>query len=254
MAKKAKQATEAKAEQPARNNKKAKVEYAKASDSKVSDKAATLSVPSPGDKAAKITSPVARIDDNPAKKDKKIRDDKKKKGNKKGEPQPDKKSKKDKKRERKEKKSARKDKKKTAGKRSGDGAANQSAKSEKAAERQARELATARKKGELLANQKCVPCRGNVPPLRAKEIAVLLPQLRGWKAVDSHHLEKSLKFSDFASALKFTDKVGELAELEQHHPDIYLAWGKVGIKIWTHKIDGLTESDFILAAKIDQLS
>lgn len=109
------------------------------------------------------------------------------------------------------------------------------------------------KKAAKLADMKCVPCRGGVPPLGEKEIKALLPKLREWKVVDGHHLEKQVTFPDFASALDFAIEVGELAEVEQHHPDILLAWGSVGIKIWTHKIDGLTESDFILAAKIDQL-
>ncbi|HEX5133458.1 MAG TPA: 4a-hydroxytetrahydrobiopterin dehydratase [Candidatus Krumholzibacteria bacterium] len=73
----------------------------------------------------------------------------------------------------------------------------------------------------------------------------------GWKVVDEHHLEKSYEFADFATALAFTNRVGAIAEAEGHHPDIHLAWGRVGLTIWTHKIDGLTESDFILAAKAD---
>lgn len=108
-------------------------------------------------------------------------------------------------------------------------------------------------KGDRLADLKCVPCRGGVPPLTPNEIDQLLPRVRGWQAVDGHHLERNFKFPDFAEALEFTIQVGEVAEKEQHHPDLYLAWGKVGIKIWTHKIDGLTESDFVLAAKIDEL-
>ena len=106
---------------------------------------------------------------------------------------------------------------------------------------------------DRLAAKKCIPCRGGVPPLKDKEIRKLLPQLSKWKVVKGHHLIKDYKFPDFASALEFTLQVGELAEEEGHHPDIYLSWGKVGIQIWTHKIDGLTESDFILAAKIDRL-
>lgn len=74
-----------------------------------------------------------------------------------------------------------------------------------------------------------------------------------WDIVDEHHLERQFSFPDFQSALDFTNAVGALAEAEGHHPDIYLAWGKVGIKIWTHKINGLTTSDFVLAAKIDGL-
>jgi 4a-hydroxytetrahydrobiopterin dehydratase len=104
-----------------------------------------------------------------------------------------------------------------------------------------------------LASKTCLPCRGGVPPLKGQEITKLLAQLDGWNVVQEHHLEKSYHFPDFRSALEFTNKVGQLAEEQGHHPDIYLAWGKVQIQIWTHKIDGLTESDFILAAKIDQL-
>lgn len=109
-------------------------------------------------------------------------------------------------------------------------------------------------KASRLADLKCVPCRGGVPPLGPEAIKKLIGQIRGWNAPKGHHLEKSFKFDDFAAALDFTIEVGELAEVESHHPDIYLSWGKVEIKIWTHKIDGLTESDFILAAKIDQLT
>ena len=105
-----------------------------------------------------------------------------------------------------------------------------------------------------LASKECVPCRGGVPPLPADEIAALLEKLGGgWNVVDNHHLEKRYEFEDFKQALDFTNRVGELAESQGHHPDIYLAWGQVKLTIWTHKIDGLTESDFVLAAKADQL-
>ncbi|NIN11414.1 MAG: 4a-hydroxytetrahydrobiopterin dehydratase [Gemmatimonadales bacterium] len=104
-----------------------------------------------------------------------------------------------------------------------------------------------------LAAKQCVPCRGGIPPLKGEEINVLLEKLGGsWKVMDEHHLEKEYSFRDFAEALAFTNKVGGIAEDQGHHPDIYLAWGKVGLKIWTHKIDGLTESDFVLAAKADE--
>src|SRR4029453_9546697 len=112
---------------------------------------------------------------------------------------------------------------------------------------------TAKKKRSALAAKDCIPCRGGGPPLKSKEIQKLLPQLDGWRVVDDHHLEKDQAFPDFSSALDYTVQVGELAEEQGHHPDLYLSWGKVGIKIWTHKINGLTESDFILAAKIDEL-
>ena len=102
-----------------------------------------------------------------------------------------------------------------------------------------------------LSEKTCIPCRGGVPPLTADEIRPLAAQVQDWNVVNHHHIEKDFKFPDFRAALTFTNKVGEIAEEQGHHPDIYLAWGKVGVKIWTHKIDGLTESDFILAAKID---
>ena len=104
-----------------------------------------------------------------------------------------------------------------------------------------------------LADKKCVPCTGGVPPLKGGALKQLIDELGGgWKVIDEHHLEKEYAFPNFRKALDFTNKVGELAEAEGHHPDIYLGWGKVKITLWTHKINGLTESDFILAAKADQ--
>jgi 4a-hydroxytetrahydrobiopterin dehydratase len=105
-----------------------------------------------------------------------------------------------------------------------------------------------------LAQKHCVPCRGGVPPLAGEELAKLQEHVSGWQVVDGHHLFRNFPFPDFRTALDFVNRVGETAEREGHHPDIYLAWGKVEVKIWTHKIDGLTESDFILAAKIGELS
>ncbi len=105
-----------------------------------------------------------------------------------------------------------------------------------------------------LADKVCVPCRGGVPALSPGEIASLLDQLGGgWEVVDNHHLRKRYKFKNFREALDFTNRVGELAESIGHHPDISLAWGKVVLEIWTHKIDGLNEADFIFAAKCDKL-
>jgi 4a-hydroxytetrahydrobiopterin dehydratase len=105
-----------------------------------------------------------------------------------------------------------------------------------------------------LAAKHCVPCRGGVPPLEGDAIQDLLAKLGNeWKVIDDHHLDKEYRLEDFVQALEFTNQVGALAEEQQHHPDIYLAWGKVRITIWTHKIDGLTESDFILAAKCDEV-
>jgi 4a-hydroxytetrahydrobiopterin dehydratase len=105
-----------------------------------------------------------------------------------------------------------------------------------------------------LASKPCIPCRGGVPPLKGEALASLHRQVDGWQVVEEHHITKLFKFPDFRQALAFVNQVGELAEEQGHHPNIYLAWGKVEITIWTHKIDGLTESDFILAAKIDRLS
>ncbi len=104
-----------------------------------------------------------------------------------------------------------------------------------------------------LAQKTCVPCKGGHPSMKGEKLQSLARQVEDWSVVDEHHIEKTYKFPDFVAALGFVNKVGSLAEEQSHHPDIYLAWGKVGIKIWTHKIDGLTESDFILAAKIDEL-
>jgi 4a-hydroxytetrahydrobiopterin dehydratase len=102
-----------------------------------------------------------------------------------------------------------------------------------------------------LAHRECVPCRGGAPPLSAEQIAPLLTQLVGWSVVDHHHLSKSYQLPDFASALAFVNRVGEVAERNGHHPDVALSWGKVRLDLWTHKIDGLSESDFVLAAKCD---
>jgi 4a-hydroxytetrahydrobiopterin dehydratase len=103
-----------------------------------------------------------------------------------------------------------------------------------------------------LAEKQCVPCKGGVPPLKGEALTKLANQLgHHWRVVNEHHLEKEFTFSNFREALAFTNRVGEIAEAQSHHPDIYLAWGKVRVTIWTHKIDGLTESDFVLAAKIE---
>jgi 4a-hydroxytetrahydrobiopterin dehydratase len=105
-----------------------------------------------------------------------------------------------------------------------------------------------------LSDLTCVPCRGGVPPLTADEIAVLSAQLTGWTVVNDRRLEKTFTFADFKSALGFVDVAGAIAEEQRHHPEIVLSWGKVFVRVWTHKIDGLTQSDFILAAKIDRAS
>ena len=105
----------------------------------------------------------------------------------------------------------------------------------------------------VLAQKTCIPCKGGVPPLKGEELDALQEKLgNDWQIINEHHLEKEYMFADFRQALDFTVKVGEVAENQGHHPDIFLAWGKVKLTIWTHKIDGLTESDFIFAAKADQ--
>ncbi len=103
-----------------------------------------------------------------------------------------------------------------------------------------------------LAAKTCVPCRGGAPPLKGEELSLLQRQVDGWNIVEEHHITKTFRFPNFREALEFVNRVGDLAEAQGHHPDISLAWGKVEITTWTHKINGLTESDFILAAKIDQ--
>ena len=109
-----------------------------------------------------------------------------------------------------------------------------------------------------LAAKECVPCKGGVPPLRGAALLVLQNQLgrdgNGWRIEREHHLEKEFRFRNFADALAFVNRVGGIAETQNHHPDVFLAWGKVRITIWTHAIDGLTESDFVFAAKCDQLA
>jgi 4a-hydroxytetrahydrobiopterin dehydratase len=106
-----------------------------------------------------------------------------------------------------------------------------------------------------LANKECVPCKGGVPPLKGEALTSLLGKLsKGWTLAGEHHLEKEYAFDDFRGALAFTNKVADLAERQNHHPDIYLAWGKVKLTLWTHKIDGLTESDFIFAAHVDTIA
>lgn len=106
-----------------------------------------------------------------------------------------------------------------------------------------------------LADQECVACQGGVPPMKGEEIQEYYEQIDNetWEVVDEHHLEGEFDFSDFREALEFTKEVGELAEEEWHHPDIHLSWGRVKIKMYTHKIDGLFESDFVMAAKIDRI-
>ncbi|WP_454064086.1 4a-hydroxytetrahydrobiopterin dehydratase [Candidatus Nitrospira salsa] len=104
-----------------------------------------------------------------------------------------------------------------------------------------------------LADNDCVPCKGGISALKPAEVQELLGQLgKGWELNSNDHLERLYTFPNFAEALAFVNRVGEVAEAEGHHPDLYLAWGKCKIEIWTHKINGLTESDFFMAAKADR--
>ena len=105
-----------------------------------------------------------------------------------------------------------------------------------------------------LARKTCVPCRGGTPPLKGVELAAIGVEVPDWTVVNEHHITRNFKFPDFRRALDFVNRVGELAEQQGHHPDILLAWGKAEITLWTHKIDGLSEGDFIMAAKIDELA
>jgi 4a-hydroxytetrahydrobiopterin dehydratase len=105
-----------------------------------------------------------------------------------------------------------------------------------------------------LAARSCKPCRGGTPPLRGAALAALLGELGGgWSAPREQKLEKEFRFRDFAGALAFANRIGALADEQEHHPDLHVAWGRLGVVIWTHTIDGLSDNDFVLAAKIDRL-
>jgi len=104
-----------------------------------------------------------------------------------------------------------------------------------------------------LASKTCVPCRGGVPPLTPDQIAPLAGQVAAWEVVNHHHLRRTIKTKKFADALALVNRIGAVAEEQGHHPEIRLGWGHVDVEFWTHKIDGLAEADFIMAAKVDQL-
>lgn len=106
-----------------------------------------------------------------------------------------------------------------------------------------------------LASRECIPCRGGIDPLQGEALDALHAQLGGgWRVIDSHHLEKTYRFENFVQALEFTNRLGGLAEEVNHHPEICLGWGKVHVELYTHKIDGLAEADFVWAAKADKLA
>ena len=104
-----------------------------------------------------------------------------------------------------------------------------------------------------LASKTCVPCRGGTPPLKGEELEGLRQQVSEWEVIEEHHLRRVFRFKNFREAWGFVNKVGELAEQQGHHPDISFGWGYAEVTVWTHKINGLTESDFIFAAKVNAL-
>lgn len=105
-----------------------------------------------------------------------------------------------------------------------------------------------------LSSKVCTACRGDEDPLKSSELEDKMEDIdEGWELEGDHHIHRTFDFKDFKSALDFVNKIGELAEEQGHHPNIHLEWGEVGVKLYTHKIDGLHENDFIMAAKIDEL-
>jgi len=109
-----------------------------------------------------------------------------------------------------------------------------------------------------LHKKKCIACSGDIPALNEKEIHSLNLELNGWTVITNHEgikmITKYIKFEDFKNSLDFVNKLSAIAEQEGHHPDITFGWGYANVTIFTHAVKGLTESDFILAAKIDQIS
>lgn len=107
-----------------------------------------------------------------------------------------------------------------------------------------------------LTSASCVPCKGGVPALTDDEINQLLPDVPEWHVSQVEgvkRITREFRLPDFMAAMELAVRVGALAEAEQHHPDLHVAWGKLGVEVWTHKIKGLHRNDFILAAKINHL-
>jgi len=104
-----------------------------------------------------------------------------------------------------------------------------------------------------LADKSCKPCKGDVPPLKGQELQEYFEKLAGWELVEDERLRKKWKFKNFKQAWRFVDRISELAEQENHHPKISFTWGRVEVELITHKISGLSEADFVMAAKIDQI-
>jgi 4a-hydroxytetrahydrobiopterin dehydratase len=103
-----------------------------------------------------------------------------------------------------------------------------------------------------LADKKCEPCHGGTKPLSSSEYAPMLRELKDWQVIENHKLHKSVKTGDFKQALDLANKVGAIAEEQGHHPDLLVRWGELGIDMWTHAVNGLSEADFVMAAKIDR--
>jgi 4a-hydroxytetrahydrobiopterin dehydratase len=103
-----------------------------------------------------------------------------------------------------------------------------------------------------LADQTCIPCKGGIPPLTHEQIVPLEAQLDGWTVENDKKLTRTYRFKNFAEAIAYANRVAAIAEEQGHHPDLYVRWGAVTVEVWTHKIDGLTESDFYFAAKCDR--
>jgi 4a-hydroxytetrahydrobiopterin dehydratase len=106
---------------------------------------------------------------------------------------------------------------------------------------------------EPLADRHCSPCHGGTPPLEGEALRALAAEIPGWEVVEDHHLTRTFRFPDFRRGLDFVNRAGEVAEAEGHHPDLCLSWGKVEVRIFTHAIGGLSENDFVLAAKLGRL-
>jgi 4a-hydroxytetrahydrobiopterin dehydratase len=104
-----------------------------------------------------------------------------------------------------------------------------------------------------LASRRCVPCRKGTPALSPADSERLAAEVPAWSLRDGKKLERRFEFEDFAAAMRFVNRVAEVSEAEQHHPDIAIHWNKVELSLWTHSIGGLHENDFVMAAKIDEL-
>ena len=104
-----------------------------------------------------------------------------------------------------------------------------------------------------LTQKKCVPCEGGAPAFSPKEVATYLAHIQNWTSVEDKRIKKDFAFHDFKEAMEFVNKVAKIAESEGHHPDIHVFYNRVQLELWTHAVSGLSENDFILAAKIDIL-